>query len=278
MDILKDVPRQPQSVDETYTALDLVGTRLAAQGDRRAAFPKIYGMITRAVADAVAQTPSPFLEPRWMSRLAGRFGERYLDTLSWSLDRVPQDCTAWRIAYRYADERATIPLQDVILGLSAHINYDLTLGIAQTIEEHGEANNSRMLARYKHDHDHVNTILDRSIPEAYEVVVNTFGCRTTSLLTGPWFPLVHRGTLKVLAVWREQVWRDVLALLASHGDERERVRQRLERRSGLFGHALVLGSDAYLAGKPLLAEPTRQRLGRWLIQPAMTASSRFATA
>jgi hypothetical protein len=267
-DVLDGVNLHPRSAAETLVALDTVARRFAARRDPRAVFPRVYAIITHGVADEVARTPSGFREPRWMSRLAGRFGERYLETLAWSLRAERQDCSAWDVAYRYAAAGATIPLQDVILGLSAHINYDLALGIAQTIAEHGHARDRHMLERYKHDHDHINVLLDRAIPESYARVAEDFGCRTTALLTSLSFPRVRWTTLKVLEVWRERVWRDVLDLLRADGDApaRTRVLARMERYSRGVGRAVALGSAVYLAGRPLLPEALRARTAQWLVR------------
>ncbi len=53
-----DVPQRPQSVREALRALDTVADRLLTEGDARAAFPDIYGIITRRVAESVESSPS----------------------------------------------------------------------------------------------------------------------------------------------------------------------------------------------------------------------------
>ena len=48
------VPLHPKSAEEALGALDAVTERLIAEGDARAAFPDVYGIITRRVAESVA--------------------------------------------------------------------------------------------------------------------------------------------------------------------------------------------------------------------------------
>ncbi len=128
------VPERPTSAREALQSLDIVTARLLAAEDARAAFPDIYAIITRRVLESVELGEGAFfLEPRWISRLAGRFCERYLETLRWSFDRHQQDAGAWAIAYDAGDGAGALPLQHVLLGLSAHINFDLALGIYRTI-------------------------------------------------------------------------------------------------------------------------------------------------
>src|SRR5262249_43076351 len=82
----------PPTVNGALASLDGVTQRLLQEGDPRAAFPDIYAVITRRVAERVEWGPRRFFqEPAWVSRLAGRFSERYLETLRWSLMGQKQD-------------------------------------------------------------------------------------------------------------------------------------------------------------------------------------------
>jgi len=257
--VLVDLERKPTSLTAAAHGLRSVADRLHAVGDPRAAFPDIYGLITDRVL-VEAETPGGlFCEPAWLSRLSGRFCERYLETLAWSLAHQDQDCSAWRIAYRACATRATVPYQDVVLGLSAHINFDLAQGIAQTIEEFGTARDPEKRARYKHDHDAVNVLLEESIPRAFERLIAAYGCRTSAVL---WAPrgrsLTFRMTMRVLAYFRANVWTDVIALLdARDATERDRVIAAMEARSGRYAKMLTAGNFAYLEARRRLRERGR---------------------
>ena len=248
--ILAGLERRPTELASAAHGLRTVADRLFAIGDARAAFPDIYGIITDRVAVEARKPAGLFWEPRWISRLAGRFCERYLDTLEWSLAGTDQDCSAWRIAYRCAVERTTVPFQDVMLGLSAHINFDLAQGISETIAEFGDTPAQR--ERYKHDHDVVNVLLEEQIPIAYQRLATAYGCRSSAFLIGPARAITEPLTLRVLAYFRANVWTDVVALLdARTPAERRRVLDAMERRSGRYARAIqlgnVVGSVPYLA-------------------------------
>lgn len=258
---LERVELHPTSGAVSLVSLEQVSSRFRAAGDPRASFPDIYGLITLRAAEEVERSPCGFVEPAWISRLMGRFCERYLETLVWSLEGRPQDCSAWAIAYRYAATGCTIPFQDVVLGLSAHINYDLALGISATIREFGGSSDPEKLARYKHDHDYVNVLLRASIPESFERLSTRYGCRTSGLLWTAARPVVMRLVMATLASWRELVWAQVLALLAADtASERARVLSEMDRRSGRIGLAIVAGNFAWLQGRELLPAPVRRRV------------------
>src|SRR5690242_18130340 len=76
-----DFSLHPTDVEEALGALEGIARALHAEGDPRAAFPDIYGIITRRVGDEIALGQGGiFQEPQFISRLAGRFARRYMDT------------------------------------------------------------------------------------------------------------------------------------------------------------------------------------------------------
>lgn len=241
---LAGVELEPKNVDDALTALETVADRLHKDGDARAAFPDIYSIITRKVAEQVRHKEGMFLEPRWISRLAGRFCERYLQTLRWSFERRPQDCDAWSATYACSTLSRTIPVQHVLLGLSAHINFDLAIGIYETIREYGHESCSEMIARYKHDHDQVNALLLASVPEAFEHLSGRHGCGLSALVHTRVYAPARWLTMQFLTRWRADVWDNVLTLLAAKSEaERDARLAAMARRAGLYGRLLKLPSD-----------------------------------
>lgn len=254
--ILSGVTLAPTNVDDALFALETVAARLHEGGDALSAFPDIYGIVTRRVAIEIRTRSGMFLEPRWISRLAGRFCQRYLETLRWSLERRPQDCDAWTAAYTCSTLPFAFPAQQVILGLSAHINFDLALGIYETIREFGHEACPEMLERYKHDHDQVNAILLASIPEAFEHLSQRHGCVVSSIIYARAYASARWVTMQVLTRWRATVWSNVRALLAARtAEERGVVIARMARRSGLYGHLFQLPSAIVSASFARPSEP-----------------------
>lgn len=234
------ISMHPSSAAEALTALEAVAGRLLRNGDPRAAFPDVYAIITRRVAESVALGEGGlFLEPLWISRLAGRFCERYLETLRCSLERRVQDIEAWSLAYRTPGE--SLPVQRVLLGLSAHINYDLPIGIARTIAELGAAADRARLGRFRHDHDAVNDLLRASIPEAFDRLIGRHDCAASRLLFARAYGPAEWAAMELLITWRARVWDDAMELLQARPTaSRARVLRRLERRSRRIAQMLAL--------------------------------------
>jgi hypothetical protein len=186
-----------------------------------------------------------FKEPSFIARLAGRFAERYLQTLRWSLQQTPQDCAAWGVAYQYSTDARLVPLQHAALGISAHINYDLAPGIYRTICELGATRNPHLLRRFKHDHDQVNGILEACIPPSLRTLAGVYQCRISALVerSAPALRLTTRVAIGAISRWRERVWENVLALLDSPGERaRQRVIARMDARAGFTGRLFATTS------------------------------------
>jgi hypothetical protein len=262
------VPEEPRCAPEALHALSTVADRLQRDGDRRAAFPDIYAIITRRVVETVAlEGRGAFLEPRWIDRLAGRFCSRYLATLRWSLDGDAQDTAAWSAAYASCADPGALPLQRVLLGLSAHINYDLAVGIAATMTEMGAARDPARQARMHHDHDAVNCLLRASIPEAFDHLVVRHACPASRAIFAHSYGLAEWLIMEMLTTWRARVWEDALELVRARTPaERDRVLRRLSRRSRWY--ARVLATPAHCpslvaadGGFHRLAGPLASQLG-----------------
>ncbi len=231
---------RPTTVGSALAALDEVAAHLSQGGDRRAAFPAVYAMITLRVAERAEWGPRRFFrEPAWISRLAARFCERYLQTLRWSLLGHEQDCGAWTAAYAARERAGVTPLQHAFLGLSAHINFDLAIGIARTLADHGCASDPARLARCKHDHDVVNELLRVSFPEALQRLASRHACAASGVLLERARRPAEWVTMAILGTWRDHVWGDALALLeAPTASARDRIVSRMEGRSRRIGRAI----------------------------------------
>jgi len=279
--LLIGVELHPRNVEEALRALNTVVNRLAVRKDARAVFPDVYAIVTRHLAAEVRRQQGLFQEPQWISRLAGRFAERYLETLAWSLEGQSQDCTAWEVAHRYAQQGLTFPLQDAALGISAHVNFDLALGLWHTIEEFGDTS-PRRLARYKGDFDALNALLAASLPETLARLAGRYGCSTTAVVAGRALrPVTSTLLLQVVYRWREHVWDNVLALVHARSEhERARVIFHMHQHSGRLGHLFSLSSRVRHMGRALLSAVPRPtstdtrplarlyRLRPWAPQPA----------
>jgi hypothetical protein len=259
-EILSGVDLAPISVGGALSALETVASRLREKGDARAVFPDVYAVITRRVKEAIEGRGPAFLEPQWISRLAGLFCEYYLAALGASLDGRRTGADAWDVAFQSCGARGTAASMNALLGINAHINYDLAQGLFDNIVQHGAVNDARLLSRYRHDHDLVNEILEAAMPEIFQILVERYECPLAAVATVSkgLQETIARAVLFTLRQWRDRVWDDLVELLtASSPLGHKAVLARMNRRAGLVARALVTGNGAFVAGRPLVMGAVR---------------------
>ncbi|XXY46906.1 DUF5995 family protein [Sorangium sp. So ce269] len=254
--VLEGVTMKPVNVAEALVALETVAARLREKNDPRAVFPDVYAVITRRVKEAVVDgRDDRFLEPAWISRLAGIFCEYYLKALEASLDGRSTGVEAWDVAFQCNSASGTAAAVHALLGINAHINYDLALGLYQNIVQHGAVQDARLLGRYRHDHDLVNEILAAAMPEIFAILSDRYGCPLARIatFTKDVQRTVSSVVLFMLRKWRDRVWDDLLSLLATAGDgDRRTVVARMNRNAGKVARTFAAGNGALRAGAPLV--------------------------
>ncbi len=186
---------------------------LAVDSSRRT-FLSTYKRTTAAVGQAIED--GLFEDPVWVEEWDVVFAQLYLD--AYDADRagasVPRP---WRLAFDAAPELPA--LRHVLLGVNAHVNYDLPqalLGVI-AVEEFG---NEALLERRRRDHERIDGVLSsRVAAEDQEIGARSVVDR---LLT----PLNRLGTKRFLREARRKVWHNTLELQAARvaGPDAYRVR------------------------------------------------------
>ncbi len=205
-------------------------------------FPDVYKTVTDLVRQSVSGAISPgFLEPRWISRLTGIFCSYYVDALERDFRGRTQPSDAWGIAFRYSRNPRRLPAIEAILGINAHINFDLALGIDENIRAFGRSDEA-MLERYRRDHFAVNDLLRVATKRSLRTLRTAFDCplaQTTSFI--PWgIELATCWIMNRVSHWRSNVWSDVCALQsASSTVERDAIVNKMNQRSATIGRGFL---------------------------------------
>jgi len=231
---------RPKDIDEGLDMMRVALDFFHRGRDHRAVFLRAYYLITIDVHDALIgrghYTSRVFMDPEWIRRLAGKFSSLYFQSLS-TEDRPGE--RAWKIAHRRALAKDTSVLQDMLLGINAHINYDLAYGIYQNMSEFGDGKDHLLLPRRKFDHDQVNNILVNCIPTIEEVLARDYGGGTAFL--GKIMGSVDNSLSDLgLKYYRERVWWSAVSYVAGSGDpERDLVRSKLDWESAQLAESLA---------------------------------------
>ena len=207
--------------------------------DHRAAFLRVYRRMTCAARDHLRQPF--FLDPPWVERVAIRFAWYYFDALD-RFERGDSPPPAWGCAFDIARRKRAFLLQDILLGMNAHINNDLPLVVAEILRGEKDETSVFRTVRRRFDHDQINRILYEVIPAVEDEVAVHYG-RLVRPLGRVMGTLDQQLATYGLKTWRDTVWRNARFLLAAES----------EREQGLIRH--FLEQDALALAKEIWRFP-----------------------
>jgi hypothetical protein len=122
------VPR-PRTIDEVIDALGAIVDDARERGDRRGYFATLYRRTTVAVRDGIRA--GRFADGPRMDRLDVLFADRYFDAYE-AYERGASTPPPWSYAFARAKEAGPTVLQHLLLGVNAHIAFDLALSACDT--------------------------------------------------------------------------------------------------------------------------------------------------
>jgi len=217
--VLAELP----TLESLIARMDALLVQLREQQDPRRFFHATYLRTTRAVGAELAA--GGFLDTAWVQRWDVVFAGFYLDALEAHRrgGRVPGP---WAVAFGAG--AAVPPLRRVLLGMNAHINYDLPQALLAVISD-AEFGDAALLARREADHRHIDQVLAAVVDRA-AAVPETAGRRSPpDRLLGPANRLA---TKRFLVEARAKVWGNarVLARARRQGEAAYQARRaELER-------------------------------------------------
>jgi hypothetical protein len=179
---------------------------LEANGDPGRYFLATYLRTTRAVAEELGR--GGFRDPEWVERWDVAFADLYLDAVTGAghgADGLP-------------------PLRHVLLGMNAHINYDLAQSLLAVISE-PEFDDPALLAARHADHEHIDQVLVARVGAEDTELEALSGprSRTDRLLQ----PLNRLATKRFLRESRAKVWANTRLLDAARRTGPEAYATRL---------------------------------------------------
>lgn len=198
---------------------------MEAAEDERRFFLAVYRRTTEAVKADLER--GGFVDAEWTERWDISFAELYLDALaSWNNDRTAAG--PWRIAFEAANATPRVPpIRHLLLGMNAHINYDLPQALITVISD-TEFDDPSVVEKRAADHKHIDAILTRRVRTEDKLLRKQErpGDRTAldRLLT----PFDRAATKRFLKESRQKVWRNARALSRERRDGEGALARRVE--------------------------------------------------
>ena len=191
-------------IEELIARMAALGEPLEAAGDKRRYFHATYLRTTIAVAEEIRR--GGFADPGWVEQWDVAFAGLYLDALEAGLaGRAPS--RPWAIAF--GAPAGLPPLRHVLLGMNAHINYDLPQALVAVISDE-QFDDPALLARREADHRAIDGVLASRVAAEDDELASLSG--PAPLLDRLLRPLNRLGTQRFLREARQKVWANATAL------------------------------------------------------------------
>lgn len=205
--------------------------------DQRAIFLTCYRMMTSNMLAMLEQRQ--FLDTVWVDRLLSRFAEHYFA----ALEAYEQDPTSaplvWQLAHNAARDPDVLVLQKLLVGVNAHINFDLVITVVELLQgEWQDLSEEQRLGRYA-DYCHVNEVIGQTIDSVQDQVLE------------PHMPVMDffdrfLGSFDEYLIsslingWRENVWDNATLLLETRDPgEHARLVQQVEQDALRLGNLII---------------------------------------
>jgi hypothetical protein len=233
-------------IDELISRMKALLEPLEGAGDQRLYFHATYLRTTIAVAGEISR--GGFADAAWVERWDVVFADLYLDALEGGkagrgLSRP------WVIAF--GAPAGLPPLRHVLLGMNAHINYDLPQALVAVISD-DQFDDAALLAGRQADHRAIDEVLASRVTAEEDELIRLSG--PAPLLDRLLRPVSRLATQRFLREAREKVWANATMLSRA-------------RRQGPDAYAAVLAQLEELSAAKVT---TLQAPGQVLLKLAVT--------
>ncbi len=227
---------QAENIDEVLAQLDAIIDWSTASQSRLGYFPALYRKVTLQVQKGISK--GDFEDGDRMERLDVIFANRYLKAFDQYLNGADPS-SVWDFAFKVSDQWWPIVLQHLLLGMNAHINLDLGIAAARTVE-------ADSLPGLQGDFNKINEVLASLVGGVQEELERI------------WAPyrILNRALGRVdsaiinfsMGKARDQAWSVALRLGSLNRVDQEREIERLDTKvahlARLVRHPGIIGSAA----------------------------------
>ena len=220
-----------ETIDHVVDGLADLEQRFRTRQDRRAIFLSLYGVVSAEIRTHIRR--GAFLDPAWTHRYAVAFANLYRDALdAYDGGRTAAVPKAWRLCFDAARAGSGLVLQDMLLGVNAHVNNDLPLALHRTAIDPERD-------RRRRDHDAVNAVLGAVTERATARLAALYAPGFTAMdeCAGG---LDEMMSLFSLEVARESAWESAVSLANARTDlERGLASRLIAARAAVVARLLI---------------------------------------
>ena len=209
----------------------------ATAGDQRHIFLQCYRTMTGNMLDQVHQ--GFFHDAIWVEKLLNQFANYYFNALTCyeCHDATPP---VWQEVHRRTSGGGLHPMQYLLIGVNAHINYDLVLAVNDMLKDEWPRLDEHARQLRKEDHWKVNEVIANTIDQVQDEVIEP-GHPLMQVIDVAFGRLDEYLLSRLISSWRAEVWENAMRMLESSSDhDREEIRIQLEAEVVRKGNLICL--------------------------------------
>jgi len=157
--------------------------------DQRATFLSCYLLMTENMLSAIKT--NQFHDSQWVYTFLQSFADYYFDALyAYETDRekTPE---VWLRVHDATLQGTTRVIQNLLLGINTHINYDLIFTLVDMLEPEWDQLSLDQRCQQQSDHNQVNQIITKTIDSVQDQVLET-QVPELDLMESCWIPWMSR--------------------------------------------------------------------------------------
>lgn len=217
------------TIDELISLMEGMQSRLDAADDARRHWHGVYRRGTVAVRNEIAA--GGFLDAAWLERWDLVFADIYLEAMErWDRGEAPSG--PWQVAFEATRDPSVPPLRHVLLGLNAHVNFDLPQALIVVITDE-EFADPAVVARRFIDHKHVDDVLVARVGSEDREIAAAERPGDRSMVDRLLVPLNRAGSRRFLKEARAKVYDNARRLSAARRQSPEALAARLAQLEDL---------------------------------------------
>ena len=205
--------------------------------DSRRIFLSCYQLMTRNMLAAIDR--DQFYDSNWVHRLLNRFADYYFIALD-AYDSDPQRAPlVWQVAHNATRNADVWAIQTLLLGVNAHINYDLVLALVDVLNPEWDTLEEIQRQKRHDDHDLVNTLIAETIDAVQDDILEP-EMPFMDFIDDVFGRLDEYMISNLISNWRDHVWDNAMRILTpDRNGDREEIVAHVE------AHALKIGRMIY---------------------------------
>lgn len=214
------------TTDPVLSKMDQYVAKWKSVQDSRYVFLSCYYLMSSNMVLALKN--KEFNDEVWVKKLLDHFADYYFKGVTCydCGDRTPK---VWEYAHKASLDKDLSEIQLLLVGVNAHINYDLVFALYDMLQPEWDALSDLQKKQRYQDHRHVNTVIAKTIDRVQDEVLEPLNPNLDWI--DRLFGRVDEYLIsRLITNWREKVWENAQQILTIETTEsREAFRLKLER-------------------------------------------------